>query len=170
MILMGKAFYIPCLTGFFKPEFQDFTPRRLLTVYFIRLLRMMFFALKGIFCENSRQISFITWRKRTMLAEFSTFPMGRGPGGLSKYVAESMGIIKESGLSYEVHALGTLVEGDADLVFEVIRKCHDNMLKHGERVITTIKIDDRKGASNRIKGKVESVERELGWAPPKGQE
>jgi uncharacterized protein (TIGR00106 family) len=103
-----------------------------------------------------------------MLAEFSTFPMDKAADGLSKYVAESMEIIRESGLDYEVHALGTLLEGPADDVFDVIRKCHDNMLKHGDRVITTVKIDDRKGAGDRIKGKVKSVEEKLGWELPKG--
>lgn len=103
-----------------------------------------------------------------MLAEFSTFPMDKATEGLSKYVAESMEIIRESGLDYEVHALGTLLEGPADDVFDVIRKCHDNMLKHGDRVITTVKIDDRKGAGDRIKGKVKSVEEKLGWELPKG--
>lgn len=103
-----------------------------------------------------------------MLAEFSTFPVDKGAGGLSKYVAESMRIIKESGLAYEVHALGTLLEGEEEDVFDVIRKCHANMRKHGDRVITTIKIDDRKGATNRIKGKVKSVEDELGYQLPKG--
>ena len=84
-----------------------------------------------------------------MLAEFSVFPMGTGSGGLSKFVAESIKIIEDSGLDFEMHAMGTLIEGDADKVFQVIRACHDNMLRHGERVVTTIKIDDRKGVQNR---------------------
>jgi uncharacterized protein YqgV (UPF0045/DUF77 family) len=64
--------------------------------------------------------------------------------------------------------MGTLIEGAADDVFDCIRKCHDNMLRHGNRVITTIKIDDRKGAEKRIKGKVKSVEDKLGHELPKG--
>ncbi len=103
-----------------------------------------------------------------MLAEFSVFPIDKGAEGLSEYVAESMEIIASSGLEYEVHAMGTLIEGTADDVFDCIRKCHDNMLCHGNRVITTIKIDDRKGAANRIKGKVKSVEDRLGSELPKG--
>ena len=103
-----------------------------------------------------------------MLAELSVFPLDRGGEGLSKYVAESMQIIESSGLAYEVHALGTLIEGPADKVFEVIRKCHDNMTRHSDRVMTTVKIDDRKGATGRIKGKVKSVEEKLGRELPKG--
>ncbi len=103
-----------------------------------------------------------------MLAEFSVFPIDKGGKGLSRYVAESMEIIRASGLDFEVHAMGTLIEGPAGDVFAVIRKCHDNMLRHGDRVITNIKIDDRKGAVDRIKGKVRSVEEKLGSELPKG--
>jgi uncharacterized protein (TIGR00106 family) len=102
-----------------------------------------------------------------MLAELSVFPLDKGAKGLSRYVAESIQIIEDSGLAFEVHALGTLIEGPADEVFDVIRKCHENMKRHSDRVVTTVKIDDRKGASNRIKGKVESVETRLGREIPK---
>ena len=36
------------------------------------------------------------------------------------------------------------------------------MREQVDRVVTTIRIDDRVGAKNRIKGKVTSVERRLG--------
>lgn len=103
-----------------------------------------------------------------MLAELSVFPLDKGAEGLSLYVAESMKIIEASGLDYEVHALGTLIEGPADTVFEVIRDCHYNMTRFSDRVVTTVKIDDRKGATGRIKGKVRSVEEKLGRELPKG--
>lgn len=103
-----------------------------------------------------------------MLAELSVFPIDRGGEGLSKYVAESIEIIEASGLDYQIHALGTLIEGPADKVFQVIRECHENMTRHSDRVVTTVKIDDRKGAAGRIKGKVRSVEERLGRELPKG--
>jgi uncharacterized protein (TIGR00106 family) len=97
-----------------------------------------------------------------MLAELSVFPLDKGGDGLSRYVAESIEIIEASGLDYEVHAMGTLIEGPPDQVFDVIRKCHENMKQHSGRVVTTVKIDDRKDAEGRIKGKVASVEEKLG--------
>lgn len=103
-----------------------------------------------------------------MLAELSVSPLDKGAGGLSRYVAESIKIIEESGLDYEVHALGTLIEGPTDKVFEVIRACQENMCRHSERVLTTVKIDDRRGAVGRIKGKVSSIEEQLGAEVPKG--
>lgn len=96
-----------------------------------------------------------------MLAEFSVVPLDKGHKGLSRWVSQSISIIEESGLDYELHAMGTLIEGPADRVFEVIQKCHENMISQSERVITTIKIDDRKGAQGSIKRKVQSVESKL---------
>ncbi|MGD9817669.1 MAG: MTH1187 family thiamine-binding protein [Desulfomonilaceae bacterium] len=103
-----------------------------------------------------------------MLAELSVFPLDKGGSNLSQFVAQSLKIIEDSGLAYEIHAMGTLIEGPADLVFEVIRKCHDNMLNHSDRVVTYVKIDDKKGRVGAIKGKVESVESRIGYKLNKG--
>jgi uncharacterized protein (TIGR00106 family) len=92
-----------------------------------------------------------------MLAEISVFPLDKGGSGLSEYVSQSIKIIRESGLDYEMHALGTLVEGPGDEVFTLIRKLHENMASQSDRVMMNIKIDDRKGVSGAIRKKVQSV-------------
>ncbi|MGO9566401.1 MAG: MTH1187 family thiamine-binding protein [Desulfomonilaceae bacterium] len=97
-----------------------------------------------------------------MLAELSVFPLDKGGQGLSRYVAESIKIIEESGLDYELHALGTLIEGPADKVFDVVRQCHESMASQCDRVMTTVRIDDRKGVTSAIKSKVKSVEKKIG--------
>lgn len=93
-----------------------------------------------------------------MLAEISVIPLDKGPEGLSDYLAESIKIIRESGLDHEVHALGTLVEGPADRVFDLIRSCHQNMVDKSNRVLMTIRIDDQKGLDGQIRAKAASVE------------
>ncbi len=103
-----------------------------------------------------------------MLAEISVFPLDKGGSGLSFFVAQSMKIIEESGLDYEIHAMGTLIEGPGDLVFDVIRKCHENMRSQSDRVVTYVKIDDKKGAIGLIRSKIESVEGKIGHALNKG--
>jgi uncharacterized protein (TIGR00106 family) len=97
-----------------------------------------------------------------MLAELSVVPLDKGHKGLSRYVAESIKIIEESGLDYEIHAMGTLIEGPSEKVFEVIRRCHENMTRHSDRVVTTVKIDDKKGAQGALTTKVKSVKSKLG--------
>ena len=96
-----------------------------------------------------------------MLAEFSITPIDKEGKSLSEYIAKTISIVKESGLQYELHAMGTIVEGNADEIFELIKKCHINMTNFSDRISTSIKIDDRKGTRGRLKGKVLSVEKKL---------
>ena len=96
-----------------------------------------------------------------MIVEFSIIPIDKEGKSLSEYIAKTINIIKESGLQHELHAMGTIVEGDAEEVFDLIKKCHLNMTRFSDRVYTSINIDDRKGATGRLEGKVVSVENKL---------
>jgi uncharacterized protein (TIGR00106 family) len=95
-----------------------------------------------------------------MLAQFSIFPVG-AKESLSRDVAKSLDIIDKSGLPYKFTPMATIVEGSWDEIMALIRKCHQTMRKSHRRVYTTIAIDDRKGATKRLAGKVESVEKVL---------
>ena len=95
-----------------------------------------------------------------MLAEFSIAPFDKGES-LSKYVAEIIDMIDQSGLEYRVGAMGTTVEGGTDEVFDLIKACHLKMRMYSRRVITHIALDDREGASNRLEGKPQSIEKIL---------
>lgn len=95
-----------------------------------------------------------------MIAEFSVVPIGAGES-VSKYVAECLKIVRASGLKYEFTALDTILEGDYDEVMDVIGKCHKKVRSMTDRVMTTIRIDDREGATNEIERKVKSVEEKI---------
>ncbi|MCS7299907.1 MAG: MTH1187 family thiamine-binding protein [Spirochaetia bacterium] len=96
-----------------------------------------------------------------MIVEFSIVPIGSDVS-ISEHVAKVIKIVDESGLPYRFHSMGTIVEGQWDDVMDLIKKCRDIMMEQFERVIIDIKIDDRKGATGRIEGKVKSVEEKLG--------
>lgn len=96
-----------------------------------------------------------------MLAEFSVVPVGKGES-VSQYVAECLKIVESSGLPYKMNPMGTVLEGEYDDVMGVVKACHARVLEMCPRVVTTIRIDDRKGATGVIEKKVESVERLLG--------
>jgi uncharacterized protein (TIGR00106 family) len=81
---------------------------------------------------------------------------------LSKEVAEIIGIIEDSGIECQTTAMGTLVEGEWDEIMDLVKKCHDKLRETSGRVYTKITIDDREGATGRLKGKVASVEKHLG--------
>ena len=95
-----------------------------------------------------------------MIAEFSIHPIGRGES-LSASVAEAFKIIETSGVAYEHHARGTNLEGDWDEVMSVIKACRDRLLERADRVSLAIKIDDRKGTTDRLAHKVASAKAKM---------
>ena len=101
-----------------------------------------------------------------MLASFSVVPLGVGEGvaadGIKQIVAEALAIVDNSGLSYQLGPMHTVVEGPQELVMDVILRCHRRVLELDPRVLTNITLDDRKGATNRLQGKVRDVEQILG--------
>jgi uncharacterized protein (TIGR00106 family) len=96
-----------------------------------------------------------------MLASFSVLPVGVGEA-LSEHVARIIAIIDESGLDYRLGAMNTTVEGTEEEVLGLIMKCHAAARETAPRVLTSITIDDRRGATGRLTGKIEDVERVLG--------
>ncbi len=97
----------------------------------------------------------------SVLAEFSVVPVGMGVS-VSTQVARVLKIVAEGGIAYKANSMGTVLEGEWNTVMDVIRKCHAEVMKDAERAITSIKIDDRKGAGARMEKKLESVEQKLG--------
>ena len=92
-----------------------------------------------------------------VLLEMSITPLGKGES-VSPYVAECVRIIDESGLDYELHAMGTIVEGELNEVLDLMRRCIEQVAQHSDRVTCAAKLDFRRGHSGRIKSKVQSVE------------
>jgi len=96
-----------------------------------------------------------------MLADFSIAPLDKGDKNLGKHVAGVIEIIKASGLAYNLHSMGTTVEGETVEVFELLKRCHLHMKGYSSRVYTVIKIDDRENSTGRLGGKVDSVKKHL---------
>jgi uncharacterized protein (TIGR00106 family) len=100
-------------------------------------------------------------REVRVLASFSVLPVGVGEA-LSEHVARIIAIIDESGLEYRLGSMQTTVEGTEEEVLGLIMRCHAAARDHAPRVLTSITIDDRTGATGRLTGKIEDVERVLG--------
>src|SRR6266508_5894102 len=96
-----------------------------------------------------------------VLLEFSMSPLGKGES-VGRYVARSLDIVDKSGVDYRLNPMGTVLEGDWDEVFGVVKKCHERMKKDCNRISCSIKVDYRKGAKGRLHAKVMSVEKRLG--------
>jgi uncharacterized protein (TIGR00106 family) len=96
-----------------------------------------------------------------VLLEFSMSPLGKGES-VGKYVARSLEIVDRSGVEYRLNPMGTVLEGDWDDVFGVVKQCFERMRKDCNRISCSIKVDYRKGAKGRLRAKVVSVEQRLG--------
>ena len=97
-----------------------------------------------------------------MLAQLSIVPLGVGVS-ISRYVADALAEIDQSGVDYRLTAMGTILEGDWDQIMAVLKKVHDRILAESDRVLMSISLDDRKDKlTHRIEAKVEAVEEALG--------
>jgi uncharacterized protein (TIGR00106 family) len=96
-----------------------------------------------------------------VLLELSVVPLGR-EGSVAPWVARCVDIIDRSGLEYQLHAMGTNIEGPLDRVLDVMRQCIEAVAADCDRVSCSAKIDYRKEMTGRIASKVESVEAVLG--------
>lgn len=95
-----------------------------------------------------------------VLLEFSMSPLGKGES-VGKYVARSLNIVDRAGVKYRLNPMGTVMEGDWDQIFGVVKQCFEAMKKDCNRISVSIKVDYRKGRRDRLDGKVASVEKRL---------
>lgn len=92
----------------------------------------------------------------SVVVELSVFPMDKG-SSVGRYVATAVDIIRGSGLVYELHPMGTCLEGEWDAVMDVVKACHDRLREESDRVYMTVKIDSRAGGHGRLQHKVQTV-------------
>lgn len=100
-----------------------------------------------------------------MIFQLTMFPSGSKRKGVSvsEHVAKVIDIIDKSGLPYVLTPMATCIEGSWEDVMPVINKARMRLRRLGhERIYINITIDDRKGAKNRLTGKIESIENKLG--------
>jgi len=96
-----------------------------------------------------------------MLVEFRLTPIGTGEE-TKELLAKAVALVEKSELDYQLTAMGILLEGQWEEVIFVIQKCHEELKKFADRVVTDILIDDRKDLHGRLKGNVLEVEYVLG--------
>ena len=96
-----------------------------------------------------------------MLAELNINLLGRGTH-LSQDLAEILKTVDDSGLHYCLTPLGTCVEGEWDEVMALIKKCNDQARTLSKHVMTTVRIEDEEGATDKINENIAAVERVAG--------
>ena len=94
-----------------------------------------------------------------VIAEVSIVPIGTPACSLGQYVGSCLRIVEDTpNIRYELTAMGTIIEGSLERVLELVQRMHEVPFGMGvQRVVTTIKIDDRRDKLATIEDKVESV-------------
>ncbi len=93
------------------------------------------------------------------MLEISVVPVGTSSPSVSHFVAGALKILKEvRGVKYELTPMGTVIEGELDILLDCAKKMHRAAFGEGvKRVVTTIKIDDRVDKPLTMAAKLSSV-------------
>jgi len=96
------------------------------------------------------------------IMEISVAPIGTGNTSISSYVADCIRVLKKSKLPFEMSAMGTNVEGDLKKLFDIAFKMHQVPFRKGaQRVVTTLRVDDRRDKKGTLAGKKKAVQDKL---------
>ena len=96
------------------------------------------------------------------ILEISVVPIGVEGSSLSSYVADCLRVLKQEKVHYELTAMGTNIEGDLKDLIKIALKMHEVPFKKGApRVLTTLKIDDRRDKRGTLVGKKKAVQSRL---------
>jgi len=98
------------------------------------------------------------------IIDISVVPVGTQSSSVSKYVAGAIKIVQnESGIKYQLTPMNTVIEGDLEHLLNLAKRMHEFAFGAGVvRVVTTIRIDDRRDKPLTMEGKLNSVKRVLG--------
>ena len=92
------------------------------------------------------------------IVEFSVVPIGSGSTSVGRYVRAAIEVVEASGLDHETNPMGTCLQGDWDKVFATIKAVHEKLATMGcGRIVTTIKVDDRRDKPGPMREKVARV-------------
>jgi uncharacterized protein (TIGR00106 family) len=93
--------------------------------------------------------------------DFCLIPMSTDLS-ISKYIAACQQLLAEAGLSHQMHAFGTNVEGEWDEVFAVVKKCHEKVHEMGAvRISTSMRVGTRTDREQSLQDKIDSVTSKL---------
>lgn len=99
----------------------------------------------------------------SVLLEMSMFPTDKSESK-SKEVSQVIKVIKDSGFSYQLTAMATIIETEnIKDALSLVEKCYEKLEELDcNRVYASLKFDIRKNHENRLENKIKSVEKHIG--------
>ncbi|HHP50853.1 MAG TPA: MTH1187 family thiamine-binding protein [Moorella mulderi] len=97
------------------------------------------------------------------IMEVSVIPLGTGSTSLSGFIAEIQKELERlPQIKYQLTPMGTIIEGELQELFSLLPVLHEIPFKQGcARVLTLMRIDDRRDKPASMEGKIRSVEEKL---------
>lgn len=96
-----------------------------------------------------------------VIVDFCLIPLGTEIS-LAPYIAECQRILQQLGLSHHLHAYGTNIEGEWEVVMDAIKRCHVRVHEMGAiRINSTIKLGTRVDREQSMEDKIISVKKQL---------
>ena len=97
-------------------------------------------------------------------ADLTVLALGRHELSASEYIAEiQRRLRKQERVRFEMHAMGTSLEGTTEDILAVVGELHAVPFEQGvQRVYTVLKLDERRDRPQTLEDKVRSVEDRLG--------
>ena len=104
-----------------------------------------------------------------MIVAFSVAPTTStdDDGGVADAVAEAIRVVRDSWLPNETNAMFTLIEGEWDEVFDVVKRATEAVSSVSPRTSLVVKADIRPGYDHQLTEKVDAVNRRLASSPEK---
>lgn len=94
------------------------------------------------------------------MMEINVVPVGTGEVSVSRQVARALSVIKQTpGIEYQLTAMGTIITAPSTQhLLGLAQRIHEAVLAGDvQRLVTTIKIDERKDKQASIDEKVQAV-------------
>ncbi|MCK6257691.1 MTH1187 family thiamine-binding protein [Fictibacillus sp. KIGAM418] len=98
------------------------------------------------------------------IIDITVIPIGTESPSVSTYVAGIQRVLEKYNdqINYELTPMNTIVEGELDVLLNVIKEMHEAPFQEGiQRVATNIRIDDRRDKKSTMKSKLESVRNKM---------
>ncbi|HDS45615.1 MAG TPA: MTH1187 family thiamine-binding protein [Methanomicrobia archaeon] len=94
-----------------------------------------------------------------IIAELTVVPLGTQTPSVSRYVTKAVSALRKLGLEPQVTAMGTIIEAaELPVILEAVRTVHESVFEQGAlRVVTTLKIDERRDKAGSIEQKLKAV-------------
>jgi uncharacterized protein (TIGR00106 family) len=100
-------------------------------------------------------------KRHKVIAEFSIIPIGTEKTSVSSYISDAVKALeKVENLEFEVTPMGTILEAESlTTIFQAVESSHQTIFDKGsKRVVSTLRIDDRRDKPRTMQDKVEALE------------